>query len=290
VDALPHLNATNACRHFFAFGKGHYNAFFCTEWFYKPIAQLVPFQRLAYSHFAFEKHLNGTHTYTENDTTDVDYPNLHSVPYPSSLHFDKFKSSMPQFAYVRERQSLMLFIGKDDHGDTLVRKKIASMCKEYGNKKNCWYSKKWMTMYATYKSKAIFCLEPAGDSPWRKSLSDSITFGCIPVLFSELTDDVAPWFWQDWKARARVLVPRDKFVAKQIDLQMLLESIPKQLIDIMQTTLQKKSRRFQYSLDDDPKDGVRVILDNLHREAIRMERRGVCGYSTTTTTTTTTKV
>ena len=131
VNALPHLNATNACRHFFAFGKGHYNAFFCPEWFYKPIDKLIPFQRLAYSHFSFDKHLNGTHTYTANDTIQTDYPNLHSVPYPSTLHFNRFKHLMPQFAYVQERKSLMFFIGKDDHGDTLVRKQIAKLCKQY---------------------------------------------------------------------------------------------------------------------------------------------------------------
>ncbi len=279
VNALPHLNATNACRHFFAFGKGHYNAFFCPEWFFRPIDKLIPFQRLAYSHFSFDKHLDGTHIYAANDTINIDYPNLHSVPYPSSLHFKRFKHLMPHFAYVQERKSLMLFIGKDDHGDTLVRKQIAKLCKQYDDKKECWYIKKWMTKYVTYKSKAVFCLEPAGDSPWRKSLSDSITFGCIPVLFSELTDDVAPWFWQDWKARGRVLVPRDEFVAGRIDLKMLLQSMPSELLELMQTTLREKSRRFQYSIDDDQHDAVRIILDNLHREAIDMERRDVCGYS-----------
>ena len=40
-------------------------------------------------------------------------------------------------------------------------------------------------------ARATFCLEPEGDSPFRKSLSDSIGFGCIPVLFSNLTELVA---------------------------------------------------------------------------------------------------
>jgi len=125
----------------------------------------------------------------------------------------------------------MSFIGKEDHGDTLVRMQIAKLCKSHKEKKICSYSKEWMTKLATSKSKATFCLEPAGDSPWRESLADSISFGCIPVLFLELTDDVTPWFWQDWKARARVLVPRDEFVAGRIDLQKLLQSIPPQLLD-----------------------------------------------------------
>ena len=135
-----------------------------------------------------------------------------------------------------------------------------------------------MTKYATSKSKSTFCLEPAGDSPWRKSLADSITFGCIPVLFSELTDDVAPWFWKDWKARARVLVPREEFIAGRIDLKKLLQSIPPQLLKVMQTTLKEKSRRFQYSVDDDHEDGIRITLENLHREVLDRKQRGICGY------------
>ena len=90
---------------------------------------------------------------------------------------------------------------------------------------------------------------------------------------------MAPWFWQDWKARGRVLVPRDEFIAGRIDLKMLLQSMPSELLELMQTTLREKSRRFQYSFNDDPNDGIRVTLDNLHREAMDMERRGVCGYS-----------
>ena len=46
----------------------------------------------------------------------------------------------------------------------------------------------------------------------------------------------------------------------------------------MQNTLRQNARQFQYSTDDDQEDGVRVILDGLHREAVDMERRGVCGY------------
>ena len=172
----------------------------------------------------------------------------------------------------------MTFVGKDDHGDTQVRKEIANACKQYKDRKVCAYYKQWATKLALSKSKATFCLEPAGDSPWRKSLADSISFGCIPVLFSELTDDVAPWFWKDWKDRARVLVPRDEFVAGRIDLQKLLQSIPTQLLELMQTTLKEKARQFQYSVDDDQQDGIRIVLDNLHREVMDREQRGVCGH------------
>ena len=59
---------------------------------------------------------------------------------------------------------------------------------------------------AKIKQNSVFCLEPEGDSPWRKSLSDSMVFGCIAVLFSEATDNVAPWSWTKWKQQGRILL------------------------------------------------------------------------------------
>ena len=277
-DQLPYLNSTNACRHFFAIGKGHTDVTKCVGWFSNPIRELKPFSRLAYSNYSFVIDSDGAHRYDPEDTTNSTYPNLYSVPYPSSLHFHS-KREVPHFPEkVRRRKVLMSFIGKDNHGDTRVRQRIHKLCKKYKDNKICDYRVSFLTKDPTSKSKAVFCLEPAGDTPGRKSLSDSITFGCIPVLFSELTDDVAPWFWLDWKERARVLVPREEFVAGRIDLKMLLESMPKDLLKLMQSTLKEKARRFQYSLDDDQEDGVRVILDNLHSQALDKEQRGVCGY------------
>jgi hypothetical protein len=277
-NAMIHLNSTNACKHFFVLGKGHYNGHSGVGWYVNPIKELMNTQRLAYSHFNFSKSRKGVHSYKKKDTTIKMYPNLWSAPYPSSIHYraETPTKNMPQFRTKRKR--LMSFIGKSNHGDQQVRKRIVNMCKKYKSNSIC-RSSGWKPALATAKASSVFCLEPAGDSPWRKSISDSITFGCIPVLFSDLTDDVAPWFWQDWKAQGRVLVPRDEFVAGRIDLKMLLQSMPSELLELMQTTLREKSRRFQYSTDDDQHDGVRIILDNLHREAIDMERRGVCGYN-----------
>lgn len=277
-NALPHLNESNACRHFFAIGKGHYNAEPCEGWYYNPIAEFKPFLRLAYTNYTFLVDSKGAHDYDPNDTTRDMYPNLFSVPYPSSLHFRSAENDMNHWKEMNKRKVLMSFVGKDYHGDVQVRQRIHKSCDKYKDKKVCEYIERFKPDLMTAKGKAIFCLEPAGDSPWRKSLSDSIAFGCIPVLFSELTDNVTPWFWNDWKARGRVLVPRDEFVAGRIDLKKLLQSMPPRLLELMQTTIKEKARRYQYSLDEDQEDGIRITLDNLRCEALDMERRGVCGY------------
>lgn len=278
-NKLHHLNSTNACRHFFAIGKSHTDVTLCNGWFSNPIPELKPFLRLAYSSYSFVVDSNGAHDYDKKDATNTTYPNLYSVPYPSSLHF-RSKKAVPHFTNtIRKRRTLMSFIGKDNHGDVPVRQRIHDMCDKYNNSRICNYQVKFdLVKDPTAKSKAVFCLEPAGDTPTRKSIADSITFGCIPVLFSELTDNVAPWFWLDWKDRARILVPRNEFVAGSIDLKTLLESIPKDFLALLQETLKEKARRFQYSIDDDPKDGVRILLENLHREASRREEQGTCGY------------
>lgn len=278
-DALPFLNNTNACRHFIAIGKGHTDVPYCKGWFLKPIQELRPFFRLAYSSFNFELDEHGGHFYQPDDDIAEKIPNLVSVPYPSSLHYSS-NTSVPHFSSSSiKRDVLMSFIGKDNHGDTKVRERIHKSCKTYGNSKICDYRAKYDPVKdATSKAQAIFCLEPAGDTPGRKSLSDSITFGCIPVLFSELTDNVAPWHWLDWKERARILVPRQEFVKGRIDLKTLLETMPRELLELFQKTLKTKSRQFQYSLDDDQEDGIRIILDNLYREAKDRERQGVCGH------------
>ena len=282
-----YLNSTNACRHFFAFGKGHYNGKQCNGWFKNPSERLRPFQRLAYSHLSFSINNNDTsqpYHLRNNFSVQVRYPNIVSVPYPSSFHYHTKMSPLlppPQWSSSNNRTLLMSFIGKDNHGDTPVRQRIVQQCLKYRRQDNvniCKHTPKWAGWRITKKAAAVFCLEPAGDSPWRKSLADSITLGCIPVLFSNLTDDVAPWFWGDWKARGRVLVPQVDFLAGRVDLKMLLQSIPPQLLRLMQRTLQEKARQFQYSTDDDQNDGIRVALDGLYRQALDMDRRGVCGY------------
>ena len=286
-NALPYLNETNACRHFFAGGESHYCLKFCHGWFSNPVKRLKPFQRLAYSHFDFQKHPIDSplprHTRLPINDTQATFPNLVSVPYPTTFRFHGEKNpsepDLPQFVNGGNRSLLMSFIGNDFHGDVAVRKLIVQQCRRYHEEDpNLCQMSDFSPQLMTAKSKAVFCMEPAGDGPWRKSVYDTISMGCIPVIFSELTDDVAPWYWGDTKPRGRVLVPREDFVAGRIDLKKLLQSIPPRLVELMQSTLKEKSRQFQYSLDEDPEDGVRVALDGLHRQALDMELRGACGY------------
>jgi hypothetical protein len=278
-DALVHLNETNACRHFFVLGKGHYNAKSCDGWYHNPIPELQHAQRLAYSHFSFHKSKKRVHSYSHHDKTKKEYPNLMSAPYPSLYT-------------LRQRRTLANYHSlprhpREEHSWAILEVVITVILK---------YAKRLCNHVDDITTNAFVPATRIGDRlsslqspnrPFAWSLQEILLgenhyrFHYVWMhssLFFQLTDDVAPWFWQDWKARARVVVPRDEFVAGRIDLKVLLESIPPKLLKLMQSTLKAKARRFQYSVDDDQEDGIRVILDNLHREALEMESQGKCGY------------
>mmetsp|Transcript_46476 Transcript_46476/g.113192 ORF Transcript_46476/g.113192 Transcript_46476/m.113192 type:complete len:714 (-) Transcript_46476:1547-3688(-) len=169
-----------------------------------------------------------------------------------------------------QRPHLMSFVGRFDHGDVPVRRMIQQQCEKYDDSSICHLPSHEVERRSSLpsdslliKGKSIFCLEPAGDSPWRKGLSDSITFGCIPVLFSQLSDDITPWHWGEWKSRGRVLVDREAFVSGKVDLYKLLNTIPHDLLEVMQSTISANARKYQYSLNDDPYDGFHLTMTKL---------------------------
>merc|ERR550532_1793877 len=122
---------------------------------------------------------------------------------------------------------LMLFIGDDSHGDVEVRKKITEQCNSYNDTNIC-LATKFSLEKLFLKKNAVFCLEPAGDSPSRRSIADSISFGCIPVFFSGATDYFYELNWIGWRELSRILVPRNDYIAGDIDLKELFSSMPKE--------------------------------------------------------------
>lgn len=267
-ELAPTLTPENACRHFFALGKGHYVGKPCKGWFWDPLPAFSSTIRIAYSHFGKTK--------DPPEKASLKHPHLFSVPYPSSIHLEP--GVPPPHGRHRDRKHLMGFVGSYDHGDLPVRRKIRDACLAYNSSQVCHpvAGRGTRAEDLLVKSDTTFCLEPGGDSPWRKSLSDSIAFGCIPVLFSNDTDNVAPWFWGDWKAAGRVLVDRDDFVAGRVDLLELLGSVPPGLLRLMRETLAGHARRYQYSLRDDPGDAVHVLLAAMRDHSRSMDRRGLC--------------
>ena len=153
----------------------------------------------------------------------------------------------------------MVFLGGVMHGDTRVRKKLRQMCLSYADAPTCTFQRyDFSTLLLKYRS--TFCLEPAGDSPFRRSITDSIAFGCIPVFFSGPQEDAYDWLWAGWRRAASVRVNRTLFLAGKIDLRRLLLSAPPELVALMRQTIAQNARAFTMSIEDDPGDEVHLLL------------------------------
>lgn len=271
------------CRYFMTMGKGHYIGRLCTGWFWDPLPVFQPAMRLAYSHAPAVNYFKVSHVETDasekHPSDQAAYPNLFSVPYPSSLHYLSGEASNFLANTTEQRKYLMSFVGKWDHGDVEVRLRIRDLCLSYNDNYKCKLEKPSTTNLLVKRS-STFCLEPVGDSPWRKSIADSISFGCIPVLFSNDTDNVTPWFWDHWKHHGRILLGeeyREAFLSGRIDLYQLLSTIPPRLLTLMQDTVAKYCRQYQYSLTDDHGDGVHLALEKMKSLAKEKQRQGICG-------------
>jgi hypothetical protein len=310
LQELPYLTPQTACRHFFVLSKGHYVAYNCTGWWSDPVLLLQNAMRVAYSHVEYERRPNGG---TQSFLRRI--PNLFSVPYPSNVHWTGATATTAaattslkppwtrDFVENGGRETnhhttiatattltsgdtttpdgiiLMSYIGSSSHGiDIEARQMIKTVCQGYNNPLICRTNKMVASRHESIniKKKSIFCLEPVGDSPWRKGIADSVSFGCIPILLSNVTDMVADWSWNHWKRQGRILIPRDDFVEGRLDLYTLLTSIPSQLLELMQVTLARYGRQFQYSLDEDTNDGIHMTLMGLRRQAESMEQAGKC--------------
>ena len=126
-------------------------------------------------------------------------------------------------------------------------------------------SNKAKCAYVEVKKRSVFCLEPGGDSPWRKSLYDSITAGCIPVLFSPYNLRVAPMHWGPIAHRASVYINIHGVMNGSIDLIHELESISKARVLGMQRVISKHGHSLHYALDDYENDAVEIMLKGVYR-------------------------
>lgn len=122
------------------------------------------------------------------------------------------------------------------------------------------------------QANADFCFEPAGDTPFRKSLADSIAVGCIPVLFHPMTDNAHEWLWQGWKEATRVLIPRDAYLRGELSLyRLLVVTLPPTLLARMKRVLSLNAHKFTISYDDDPGDELHALLVGASRLASQLE-------------------
>ena len=97
--------------------------------------------------------------------------------------------------------------------------------------------------------RSIFCLAPAGDSLTRKSVFDSYTTGCIPVIFARAT--LSQYFWHLSESEidaSTVYLPKLDVLKKDVNFMKILEAIPKEEILKKQQAIARLAPRLQYSV------------------------------------------
>jgi len=199
----------------------------------------------------------------------VSWPHVYSVPYPSSIHFENISSNeggLQQKSFhsksALHRDIFMIFVGHIVKGKASnLREKLHLMGLSYGD--NHTYFKPdpvSVREYGSWFQRSVFCLQPGGDSPGRKSISDAITQGCIPVLFGNVSAAQYAWFYPP---ETHIDIDLDMFMNGEIDIKTHLESIPKSYIARIQQKLALVSKSFTYNYDEEIGygDAIYHILD-----------------------------
>lgn len=212
--------------------------------------------------------------------------NWHAIPFPSDYHYTSLATQLPPWTRSNSEESrpiLISFIGnarKYSVVSTSIREALLAQCQNHTNAcVHSLYAHSTLTQTSTvdakatadsdnnngglnYAQNAVFCLQPPGDMPTRKSVFDVILAGCIPVFFHPLTATLM-YEWhlseEEWEAigvhydsnqnNTDLIQHRVDFIQSLIDLATIY---PK-LIQQKQESIRQLAYRLQYSA---------IIFDN----------------------------
>lgn len=225
---------------------------------------------------------------------DVFAPHMVSLPFPSSVHWDKKLPledapwvSAPRVSKVSQRprrRYLVSFTGSfrnctygqvRPHLEMVFRDCPTDLCATALKENEGTFQAKGQQFcsYIYLKMQSVFCVEPGGDNPWRKSFWDSLTAGCIPVIFSPYNWVVAPWHWQAMAREASVYVNATDFVNGRIDLIEMLQAIPRSKVLEMQAIISHYGHQWQWSVDEFKNDAFEITLKGVHQYAKRSSKQ-----------------
>ena len=240
----------------------------------------------------------------------------HAVPYPSNFHWNK-RVERP-FLWEKTSESRPLLVNYIGAAysicelATKLRREIYKICPTHPENicKLSHYSKRHdreptlmegaEDPHYNLSLNSIFCFQPLGDTTTRKGLFDSIMFGCIPVVFHQLSAS-AMYTWH-WSAK----LWRDVVVEIPINLgnpeKPVLNSDPVLFLKVMvendpkgiarrQRLLRQHAFELQYSLefytegsswplDEEGKpmrDAYEISMDhvlNMHAGRLNQKRQG----------------
>ena len=128
----------------------------------------------------------------------------------------------------------------------------------------CREDPKWGTV--EWMMHSLFCLQPPGDSPTRKSFFDAILSGCIPVMFP-YSNHKTPWPFMEFFNYSSFTVSIEIERTGTENVRDILKSIPTETITELHDNVKKVRQWFQYSLPDGsllkPHDAMLYIFKTL---------------------------
>ncbi|XP_074270355.1 xyloglucan-specific galacturonosyltransferase 1-like [Silene latifolia] len=155
------------------------------------------------------------------------------VPHPTHFHPRSDKEILDLQAQLRRthRVNFISFAGASRNSSESIRSRIIDQCTSTPDKctfldcenQACFSPVPVIKLFM----KSEFCLQPAGDSPTRKSLFDSLVAGCIPVLFNPLTAYYQyAWHLPEDYRKYSVYIDQDDIRSSKVNVVEVLVKIP----------------------------------------------------------------
>ena len=176
---------------------------------------------------------------------------------------------VPPWQRVGEKKEVLVsFTGSprrfNEHS-TKIREALVAQCANHTQCVHGHYKHDAKASNNELARKSLFCLQPPGDMPSRKSLFDTILSGCVPVLFHPLTARfMYEWHWsQDlWKEVSvsfdssdenhALIEHRTDFIAKLISMA----EAEKEEVRMKQMKIQEFAHQLQYSLVEESQESA----------------------------------
>ncbi|XP_035677161.1 probable xyloglucan galactosyltransferase GT20 [Branchiostoma floridae] len=207
------------------------------------------------------------------------------APYPSCGHLlsdNKFggesKSERTQLDIPRD--VLVLFAGSRRMSHDIRRilsQQLRPTSEKYDatsslNKQNVWVitqecrDRSWQENLGEWMHHSVFCLQPPGDSPTRKSFFDAVQCGCIPVIFKLDHEPVYPFDDVLDYSKFTVKVTDGDFFQEKRSIVDILQDIPEAVIAAKRAELRQVTPLLQYSYPPLPETHVQDAFDMIMQE------------------------
>tara|TARA_B100000214_G_scaffold374488_1_gene357416 strand:+ start:111 stop:1217 length:1107 start_codon:yes stop_codon:yes gene_type:complete len=190
-----------------------------------------------------------------------------NIPSRTQLMFPHASNILSEFPLLpsNRRKYLFSFTGtiRGAAESVEIRRIIKYECLK---SKYCIYSnniKSFKTLFEI-KCNSVYCFEPPGFSSTRKSMSDSVLCGCIPIYFfkSYEIDDFLPLFYQNWLQESSIIIDSDDL--KHNHITNLTHYVLQQGNAMAKQTIILKNRhKLLYNVDHNVPSALTIILKSM---------------------------